>query len=54
MTIENWIVLWKVLLIGGVGLFAMLTVVVAIGGARDIAKLLRMLRTQQADDTEPH
>jgi hypothetical protein len=49
MPLEFWIVLWKVVLIGGVGLFAVLAVVVTIGGARDIAKLLRILRAQQAE-----
>ena len=50
MPVEFWIVLWKLLLVVGVGLFAALTVVVTIGGARDIAKLLRLLRRQQSDD----
>ncbi len=50
MPLEFWIVLWKVVFIGGVGLFAALTVVVTIGGARDIAKLLRTLRARHAED----
>lgn len=52
MPVENWIILWKVLLVGGVALFAVLTVVVTVGGARDIAKLLRMLSAEQADDAD--
>ena len=44
MPIDFWIVLWKCVLIGGVGLFAALAVVVTIGGACDIAKLLRQLK----------
>jgi hypothetical protein len=50
MSIEFWIVLWKYVLIGGVGLFAALAIVVTIGGARDIVKLLRQLREQSADE----
>ncbi len=52
MSIDFWILLWKVVLIGGIGLFAALAVVVSIGGARDIAKLLRTLRAQQTDTTD--
>jgi len=50
MTLESWIVLWKTVLLGGIGLFAALAIVVTIGGARDIAKLLRTLRAQQTDE----
>ncbi|MDC0935779.1 hypothetical protein OAS39_05800 [Pirellulales bacterium] len=49
MPIEFWIFLWKLVLIGGVALFAALAVVVTIGGARDVRKLLRKLREQQDD-----
>jgi len=48
MSIESWIVLWKVVLIAGVAMFAVLAVVVTIGGARDVRKLLTTLREQQA------
>jgi hypothetical protein len=51
MPIDFWILLWKSVLIGGVGLFATLAVVVTIGGARDIAKLLRLLRSQSEDES---
>lgn len=50
MPLDFWIVLWKVVFIGSVVLFTVLTVVVTIGGARDIVKLLRILRAQQPDD----
>ena len=49
MSLNFWILLWKVVLIGGIGLFAALAVVVSIGGARDIAKLLNTLKSQQTD-----
>jgi len=53
MSIEFWIVLWKVVLIAGVALFAALAVVVTIGGARDVRNLLRNLREQRDDrDTD--
>ena len=51
MPIDFWIVLWKCVLIGGVGLFAALAVVVTIGGAYDIAKLLRKLKSQSEEET---
>jgi len=44
VSLEFWMLLWKIVLIGGVILFAMLAVVVTIGGARDIKKLLQRLR----------
>ena len=50
MPVEYWILLWKFVLIAGVGLFAMLAVVVTIGGAFDIRKLLRTLREEHAKD----
>jgi hypothetical protein len=52
MLLEFWIILWKTVFVVGVGLFAALAVVVAIGGARDIAKLLHALRTQRIDDRQ--
>lgn len=52
MPIGFWIVLWKVVLIGGIALFAVLAIVVTIGGARDVAKLLRQLKSQSAKETE--
>lgn len=51
MPIEFWILLWKIVLIGGIGLFTILAVVVTIGGARDIHKLLRQLRSQAKDES---
>ncbi len=48
MPLEFWILLWKAVLIGGVGLFAVLAVVVTIGGAFDIRQLFRTLREEHA------
>lgn len=49
MPIESWILLWKIVLIVGVGLFAALAVVVTIGGFFDVRRLFRILHQQQAD-----
>ncbi len=51
MPIEFWICLWKIVLIGGVGLFVALAVVVTIGGAFDVRRLFRTLREQHAKET---
>ena len=51
MPIEFWICLWKIVLIGGVGLFVALAVVVTIGGAFDVRKLFRTLREEHAKET---
>ncbi len=48
MPLEFWVWLWKCVLIVGVGLFAILAVVVTIGGASDIRKLFRTLREEHA------
>ena len=48
MPLEFWILLWKAVLIGGVGLFAALAVVVTIGGAVDIGRLFKTLREEHA------
>ena len=49
MPLDYWIVLWKIVLIAGIGLFGTLALVVTIGGARDVAKLLRQLKSESAD-----
>jgi len=50
MSLAFWVLLWKIVLIAGVAMFAALAVVVSIGGARDIKKLFRRLRD---DNSEP-
>ncbi len=49
MSLEFWIMLWKIVFIVGISMFAVLAVVVSIGGARDIVKLLNTLKAQQAE-----
>ncbi|MGB0717234.1 MAG: hypothetical protein ACPGXK_15255 [Phycisphaerae bacterium] len=41
--IEFWKMLWSILLFGGLGAFALLFVVVTIGGFRDLRALFRSL-----------
>ncbi len=52
MSIEFWIVLWKVLLLGAVAAFAVLAVVVTIGGFVDVFRLLKRLRHEHARSLE--
>jgi hypothetical protein len=44
MSIDAWMTLWTIVLVGGIGLFAVLAVVVSIGGFFDVLKLLENLR----------
>lgn len=48
MPLEYWMLLWKALFLVGVSLFAVLAVVVSIGGAVDIRRLFRTLREEHA------
>lgn len=43
MSLEYWMLLWKALFIAGVSMFAVLAVVVSIGGAFDIRRLFKTL-----------
>ena len=46
-----WIVVWKVVLLFGLGIFAVMAVWVTIAGFRDIKKLFATLRKSHDDDT---
>lgn len=48
MSIESWSILWKIVFIIGVSTFAILSILVIFGGAKDIAKLIQRLK----DDAE--
>ena len=48
MTLQHWMLLWKIVLIGGISLFSILAVVVSIGGFFDIRRLFRKLHAQHA------
>ena len=52
MTIEQWIMVWKVVLIGGISLFGLLSIVVIIGGLFDIRSLFRRLHAEHAEHTK--
>ncbi len=53
MSIDAWMTLWTIVLVGGIGLFAVLAVVVTIGGFFDVLKLLANLREEaEAADAE--
>ncbi len=49
MTLQQWMFVWKVVLIGGISLFVVLAVVVSIGGFFDIRRLFRTLHDQHAE-----
>ena len=51
---QAWMLLWKIVLIAGIILFAILAIWVTIWGAFDIKKLLRSLNTEhETETTEP-
>jgi hypothetical protein len=45
-----WLTIWTCILVGGIGVFAVLTVVVAIGGFADIRAMLRDLDEQHREE----
>ncbi len=49
MSIECWSIIWKIVLIIGVSMFALLAILVIAGGARDIGKLITRLKADQKD-----
>ena len=49
MSIESWSIFWKIVFIIGVGTFAVLTVFVIVGGARDIRTLIHRLKKEGED-----
>ena len=44
MSIEGWSIFWKVVFIIGVSTFAILSILVIFGGAKDVVKLIRRLK----------
>jgi hypothetical protein len=49
MSIESWSIFWKIVFIIGVGMFAILSILVIIGGARDIGLLIQRLKKEGED-----
>ena len=46
MSVESWTIFWKIVFIIGVGMFAILSVFVIIGGAKDIRTLIQRLKKE--------
>ena len=44
MSIESWSIVWKIVFVIGVSLFAILSILVIGGGARDIRNLIKKLK----------
>ncbi len=44
MSVESWSIFWKLVFFIGVGMFAILSILVIVGGALDVGKLLRRLK----------
>ena len=51
MSIESWTIFWKIVFIIGVGMFAILSILVIIGGAVDVRKLIQRLK-KDAEESE--
>jgi hypothetical protein len=49
MSVDSWSIFWKIVFIIGVGTFAVLTVFVIVGGARDISTLIQRLKKEGED-----
>ncbi|MCA9119403.1 MAG: hypothetical protein H6822_05810 [Planctomycetaceae bacterium] len=47
----SWMLLWKIVLFVAVACFAIMTVVVTIGGALDVRRLFNKLEEEQRKDT---
>jgi hypothetical protein len=46
MSIDSWSIFWKIVFLIGVGMFAILSVLVIIGGAIDVGRLIRRLKKE--------
>ena len=53
MSVEAWSLVWKIVFFTGISLFAILSVLVIFGGARDIGKLIRKLKQDAGSSAEP-
>jgi len=51
MSVESWSIFWKIVFFLGVGMFAILSVLVIVGGAIDVGKLIRRLK-RDAEESE--
>ncbi len=46
----TWELLWKIVFIGVVSLFALLSVLVTILGARDVKRMLKELKSEESEE----
>ena len=51
---SDWITIWSILLAGGIGIYAVMAIFVAIGGAKDIRKLFRSMDKKKRDKEKNH
>ena len=49
---SDWLTIWSILLAGGIGIYAVMAVLVAVGGAKDIRKLFRSMDKEKRDEEE--
>jgi len=47
---SDWKTIWSILLAGGIGIYAVMAVLVTIGGAKDIRKLFRAMDKEKRDE----
>ena len=52
MPLEFWIMLWKIVLIGGVTMFGLMAVWVTIGGVFDIKRLFARIRASHEEEAK--
>ena len=45
MSVESWSIFWKIVFFIGIGMFAILSLLVIVGGAFDVGKLIRRLKS---------
>jgi len=51
MSLDHWMIFWTIVLVLGMVLFALLAIVVSIGGFFDIRRLFQQLRARQSEDS---
>jgi len=51
MSVADWMLVWKICLLGNIAAFAVMSVVVSIGGGYDLRRLFR--RLVEDEDTTP-
>ncbi len=52
MELQHWILLWKIVLVGGVSLFGVMAVWVTIGGFYDIKRLFAQMAEAREQEEE--